>query len=148
MDAAVISSSKTLSVSAIKRFVIEKYFLLKVFKKLPAFVSHIYTMFFVILGWAIFDFTDFAGMMSFIGRLFTFENGFISQNGLYLAISYLPILLVGAVACLPIWKKLYYKISEKKFTWVLEGAVCAVVLLLCVASLVKQSYNPFLYFRF
>jgi len=128
--------------------VIEKYFLLKLFKKLPQFISHIYTMFFVIIGWAIFDFTNFAEMISFIGRLFTLQNGFVSENGLYLAVSYLPILIVGALACLPIWKKLYYKVSEKKFTWILEGAVCAVVLILCVASLVKQSYNPFLYFRF
>lgn len=128
--------------------VIEKYFLLKLFKKLPQFISHIYTMFFVIIGWAIFDFTNFAEMISFIGRLFTLQNGFVSENGLYLAVSYLPILVVGTLACLPIWKKLYYKVSEKKFTWILEGAVCAVVLILCVASLVKQSYNPFLYFRF
>jgi alginate O-acetyltransferase complex protein AlgI len=31
---------------------------------------------------------------------------------------------------------------------VLEIAFCAVVIVLCTASLVNQSYNPFLYFRF
>ena len=28
------------------------------------------------------------------------------------------------------------------------AALCAVVLMLCVASLVSSSYNPFIYFRF
>lgn len=29
-----------------------------------------------------------------------------------------------------------------------EGALCLAGLLLCTASLVSDSYNPFLYFRF
>lgn len=128
--------------------IIEKYFLLRVLEKLPAFVSHLYSLFFIVLGWAIFDFTNAGEMLSFIGKLFTFKNGIISSDAAYVIVTYLPVLIVGAAASLPVWKNLYNKYCDKKFIWVFDLVSSALVMFLCVASLVKQSYSPFLYFKF
>ena len=40
------------------------------------------------------------------------------------------------------------KIREKTWAGYAAIGVCAVIMLLCVAALASQSYNPFIYFRF
>ena len=51
--------------------IIEKAFLLNWLRKIPAVLRHVYTMFAVMLGWALFYFEDMISLGSFIGRLFT-----------------------------------------------------------------------------
>ena len=80
--------------------------------------------------------------------MFTLKNGIIGGDTLSTILMYLPILIVTAMASLPIWKNTYLKLKDNKYMGVLEIAFCAVVIVLCTASLVNQSYNPFLYFRF
>lgn len=128
--------------------IIEKYFLLKLLKKLPKFAVHIYSLFFIILGWAIFDFTDMSTLGEFFTRLFTVKYGIISNYASGLILSWLPTLLVGIFACLPIGAKLWHKLDNTKIKPVLTGILTAFALILCTASLVSSSYNPFLYFRF
>ena len=127
---------------------IEKYFLLKKLEKLPAVFSHIYSLFLIILGWAIFDFTDMAQMGEYIGAMFSIENGLLSEAATPLVLGYLPLIAVGWFMSMPIARKMILKIFSVKAGWVLETLAIVVVLLLSVASLVSSSYNPFLYFRF
>ncbi len=127
---------------------VEKYFLLKRLEKLPAVISHIYALFLIILGWAIFDFTDMAQMGEYIGSMFSLKNGLISTEAIPLVLGYLPLIAVGWFMSLPVARKLILKVFSVKGGWALETIACVVVLLLCVASLVSSSYNPFLYFRF
>ena len=44
--------------------------------------------------------------------------------------------------------KVWEKFKDHKAMPLVEGLLCLAALLLCVASLVSDSYNPFLYFRF
>ena len=127
---------------------IEKYFLLKKLEKLPAIFSHVYSLFLIILGWAIFDFTDMAQMGEYIGAMFSIENGLLSEAATPLVLGYLPLIAVGWFMSMPIARKMILKIFSVKGGWVLETLAIVVVLLLSVASLVSSSYNPFLYFRF
>lgn len=126
----------------------EKYFLLKKLEKLPAVFSHIYALFFIILGWAIFDFTDMAQMGQYIASMFSLENGLLSAEATPLVLGYLPLIAVGWFMSLPVARKVILKVFSVKGGWALETVACVIVLLLCVASLVSSSYNPFLYFRF
>ena len=128
---------------------IEKSFLYKkVLSKLPSFVSHIYAMFFIIIGWVIFDFTDISEMGKYLGNMFTLKNGIIGSDLLYLTVTNIPLLAVAVVACLPVIRKLVKKISGFKLYPVFEVCAALAVLVLCTASLVTSTYNPFLYFRF
>ena len=121
----------------------EKVFLLKLLRKCPRWVGHLYAVFAVMLGWALFYFEKLGELAAFLTRLFTGAASAASANVL---LGYLPILLAAAAASTPLLKKLPLK--KTAGAEALRIAVLAVLLLLCVAALVNQSYNPFIYFRF
>ena len=121
----------------------EKVFLLKLLRKCPRWVGHLYAVFAVMLGWALFYFESLGELAAFLTRLFTGAASAASANVL---LGYLPILLAAAAASTPLLKKLPLK--KMAGAEALRIAVLAVLLLLCVAALVNQSYNPFIYFRF
>ena len=126
----------------------EKLFLLKILEKLPKALSHIYALFFIVVGWVIFDFTDIQAMAEYLKAMFTLKNGVIGEDALVNFLGYLPVICVGAFASVPASKKLVKKIFSSKAGFIWETiAVCSGVLL-SVASLVNSGYNPFLYFRF
>lgn len=130
--------------------IIEKLFLLKVLDKLPAFVSHIYSLFLIAFGWVIFYFADdvggFPAMLDFIPRLFCGE--FINADSKAVILNALPILIAGAVVSTPVIRNIYLRLKDKKYFFVTEIIACVIVLLLCTAGLASESYNPFLYFKF
>ena len=128
--------------------ILEKFVLQKYLDKLPSALRHVYTIFIVMIGWGLFYFTDVNQLFGFLGDLFNFGNGFVSESALNLTLSYLPILVVAGVASTPLGARLYSKVSQKKYVWIAETLFCAVILFVSTASLVQQSYNPFLYFRF
>ena len=128
--------------------IVEKFLLKKLLDKLPSFVQHIYTIFIIIIGWGLFYFTDMSQLGAFLINLFDFSKGICGEQALTLILQYLPVLLVAGFASTPVATKIYKKIENKKHIWILQTLFCAVILVLCTASLVSSSYNPFLYFRF
>ncbi len=129
--------------------VIEKAFLLNALKKAPAFITHLYALVFIVIGWVIFYFEDMHELGSYIIRLFTPENGFISSNGTCTILAYLPLITAAAIACTPLSAKFYSKkIANKKFSPIFDTVLCVIGMLLCTASLISSGYNPFLYFKF
>lgn len=128
--------------------IIEKFLLKNVLKKAPSFIQHIYTMFFVIMGWALFYFTDMSQLIDFIVNMYSFAGTVIGESALSTTISFLPLIGIATVASTPLMFNLYGKINNKGVKIVIDTIFCLVILTLCTASLVNQSYNPFLYFRF
>lgn len=128
--------------------ILEKFVLKKLLDKLPSAIQHIYALFIVAIGWGLFYFTDIKQLGAFFADLFNFGNGIIGEQALTLFLSYLPILIVAAVASTPLGAKLYSRFKDTRFIWIPEVLFCAVILVISTASLVNQSYNPFLYFRF
>ena len=128
--------------------IIEKLFLMKFLNKLPSVVQHIYALALIIIGWAIFFFEDFTVMEKFFGELFNPQGGLIGQDTLVLALSYLPLLIVAIVASTPIGDKIYQKYKNTNWWIFPETTLCTVAMFICTASLVSQTYNPFIYFRF
>ncbi len=128
--------------------ILEKFVLKRFLDKLPSALQHIYTLFIVAIGWALFYFTDMSQLGGFFADLFNFGNGLCGTQALNLIMSYLPLLIVASIASTPLATKLYLRVNNTKYIWVGETVFCLVVLLISTASLVDQSYNPFLYFRF
>jgi alginate O-acetyltransferase complex protein AlgI len=126
----------------------EKLFLLKFLEKLPAVLRHIYSLFFAVTGFVIFFFEDTHELVLYLKNLFFFGNGLLSINALNIFLANLPLIGISAIACTPVIAKLYYKIKNHRLYWVAETSILTILMLLCTASLVSQSYNPFLYFRF
>ena len=121
----------------------EKAFVLKLLKKTPDLIRHIYTMFIVMIGWALFYFEDISALGAFVVKLFTPAQTQCTD----LILGYVPFLAVSVFAATPIAKNL---LSGKDSELVRYGkiAVAAAAMVLCVAALASNSYNPFIYFRF
>lgn len=128
--------------------ILEKFVLKKFLDRLPSFVQHIYTLFIVIIGWGLFYFTDVGQLGEFMADLFNFGNGICGNQAFNLIMSNLPMLIIAAVASTPLAAMLYNRFKHTRFMWIPETLYCMGVLAVSTASLVNQSYNPFLYFRF
>lgn len=126
--------------------IVEKFFLKKWLDKLPQALRHIYTLFVVMLGWALFSVEDIGALGSFIGRLFV--PSATAAADLYQIAGYLPLMAVAMVGATPLAKTVYDKFSAKPAFRYCMIALAAIGLLLCVAALASQSYNPFIYSRF
>lgn len=128
--------------------ILEKFVLKKILDRLPSFVQHIYTLFIIIIGWGLFYFTDVGQLGEFMVDLFNFGNGICGNQAFNLIMSNLPMLIIAAVASTPLATMLYTRFEHTRFMWIPETLYCMGVLAVSTASLVNQSYNPFLYFRF
>ena len=128
--------------------ILEKFVLKKFLDRLPSFVQHIYTLFIIIIGWGLFYFTDVGQLGEFMVDLFNFGNGICGDQAFNLIMSNLPMLIIAAVASTPLATMLYTRFEHTRFMWIPETLYCVGVLAVSTASLVNQSYNPFLYFRF
>lgn len=128
--------------------ILEKFVLKKFLDRLPSFVQHIYTLFIIIIGWGLFYFTDVGQLGEFMVDLFNFGNGICGNQAFNLIMNNLPMLIIAAVASTPLATMLYTRFEHTRFMWIPETLYCMGVLAVSTASLVNQSYNPFLYFRF
>jgi len=126
--------------------ILEKTVLLKLLQKLPKFVGHVYTIFAFMMGWALFYFTDLGQLGSFIGRLFVPQS--TTADSLHMILAFLPLMAVAIFASTPVMRNVQQRYQEKSLVRYGCIAAVAIAMLLCVAALASQSYNPFIYFRF
>lgn len=140
--------------------VVEKLFLLKWLQKLPSALSHLYAVFFIVIGWLIFYFkSDFGGVGAFSSyflAMFGF-SGLPLTNGelVYELVRNFLFLVILCFACTPYPRRLFLKVrgkikSEVKkqlFTVVFDIFLCA-MLVLCVAYISSSEYRPNIYYEF
>ena len=124
----------------------ERLFLGKWLEKLPGAVRHIYTMFIVLIGWALFAVEDMGRLGAYFSSLFGGGGWFSAVDG-YRLRTYLPTLVILAIGSTPLMGKLWDRLGERTRA-VLQPLLVLGALILCTASLVDAGYNPFLYFRF
>ena len=128
--------------------VIEKLFLRKYLEKAPAVVGHIYTMIFVIIGWAIFAYPDMADGGYYVSVLLG-KAQLADGNTLYYLANYAAVIALGIIFSTQLPKKLYKKVfTSDRAKTAAQIAFTIAAFAVCVAFLVSDSYNPFLYFRF
>ena len=123
----------------------ERLFLGKLLKKIPRFVSHLYVLFCVLIGWVLFSVEDVGGIFGYLSAMFA--GGGLSRETAVPLLGGIPLMLAAAFACLPMGRKLWERLPVKAAR-ILSPVFCVLSALLCTASLIRDSYNPFLYFRF
>ena len=127
---------------------LEKLFLLSRLEQAPRVLQHLYTMFLVVVSWAIFAIEDFAQLRGYLAVMFGVGGVPLADGafGYYLH-SYLPVLCAAVLASTPLGVSLFQKLGTRT-----RQILCALLvlagLILCTAYLVDGTYNPFLYFRF
>lgn len=103
-------------------------------------LSHLYTIFFLLIGWVIFAIDDLSILYTYISRMFSFS---IDKDWVYYLSNYFIIFIICLICSTPIIEKIYNKINHK-----IKVILIIFIFILSTAYLVDSTYNPFLYFRF
>lgn len=119
-------------------------------QKLPSPICYIYTLFFVIIGWALFYFTDFDKLLVFIKSAFGIGVPLYDLTAVSTFCANVKLLVLCAVASTPVPSTIYRHLCKRHgvFAAVTQPVLIAAGLGVCFILLVGQTYNPFLYFRF
>lgn len=134
----------------------EKYTLLRVHERIPAFVLHIYSMLLVIAGWGIFYFDNFDQMVVFFNAFFgnvASVYDFVDESAL---LDNFWLWVVALFFCLPVrttigeWTDRLLGDSNVKPVLVYSTRIVlsVAILILSTALLVGATNNAFIYTRF
>ncbi len=112
-------------------------------------VSHVYTMFFVILLWVVFRAEGMEQAVSYLGCMFGIGASGITGPAAREFLSYnWPLWVVSILACMPVVPFLKSKIQSQMARETLQTICMLAVFVLSMMSLVVNEYNPFIYFNF
>ena len=131
--------------------IIEKYLLSQVLDRLPDVVRHIYSIVLVVIGWVLFFSSSFGQAADYIRVMFgAGAHGFADRESMYLLTSNLILWLILIFGSTPLVHFRYeHMLRTKKWnTTIINSVVYAALFIVCIAYLVTETYNPFLYFRF
>ena len=134
--------------------ILERAWLGRKLEKLPGFVSCMYMLVIEFFGWILFRSESLEMLVSYLKNMFAPHGGIILVSA-YLDKKMLFLILVGILFCGSI-QMLYARMRVRMNGLLKEkGAVtvprilgCMLILWLSISSLVSNSYNPFIYFRF
>jgi len=131
------------------------YFVLLTVEKLTGidkkmgWFGHIYTLFFVIIGWVIFRAESLSDLGVYLGAMFGRASGGLVDAGALAFIKQTQVYYIAAIVCsTPVIAKLDRKM--KKYAWWNIGyvLVLAAMFVVTLTFIFNQSYNPFIYFNF
>lgn len=134
------------------------YFVLLIFEKYSGYdindkkgrrhlLKHIYTMFFVVCGWVLFRAESISQAIDYFQNMFggmpITDDGFVEYFRQYAA-----YFLIAVIGCTPYPKKLVGKFEGNRGIGILGIIYLLLLFLFSVSFIVKNTYNPFIYFNF
>lgn len=131
---------------------LEKLVYGKLLDKCPVVIKHIYSLIIISTGFVIFALDDSKEMVHYLGSMIGL-NGSVLYNPsiVWFVSNYAVILIIAFVLSFPVMDYLSKKITNEKIiklAGIIKPVVYILLFMLSIASLVNDSYNPFLYFRF
>ena len=130
---------------------LEKLFLSKYLKK--GVIAHIYTLIIVIISFVIFNMPDLSSIKEYLKSMLGL-NGlqFINKETIYYLKNYITIIIISCIAATPVVNNVLAKAQNNKVLGktvnILQPVCILGILVICTASLLSNSFNPFIYFRF
>ena len=117
--------------------------------KVPALISHVYTLLVVNILWVLFRADDLGSAAAMIKAMFGLAGNPLwdSTASFYLAENWTTMLL-GVIVSVPLLKYFTEKLIPEKAADAIRPFAIAVILLVSVSFIVKGSYNPFIYINF
>ena len=125
---------------------IEKAFFKNVLDRMPKFFSWLITMALVWIGWIFFAFEDTEHILQMFKNLTNFSCLF-NADALYFVRQYGLFLVVCIIASAPFASQKLNGLHETAKSWI-KLILIVLGMIVCTASLINASFNPFLYFRF
>lgn len=130
---------------------LEKFVLKEHLAKLPAVVQHIYSLLLIMTGWVFFFSPTLTDAVKYLGVMAGFGAGkFADSMGVSLLMNNLISFVILILASTPVLFNMFQRFQRRneKVQICVQCAVYTILLVLCIAYLVTETYNPFLYFRF
>ena len=133
--------------------ILEKYLWGSKIEKLPSAVQHIYAFVLILFGWVFF----FSPTLGYAGQYLKVmfgigAKGIFDKQGFFMIFTNWLLIVIAILASAPRGYKLLKKITgrwqSEEVRAIVTCAVYIAMFLLCIAFLVTETYNPFLYFRF
>lgn len=133
--------------------VVEKAFLLRLLEKAPSVIRHAYALFFILVGWLIFEsggILTYTEGLAYLGQMFGIGATLVSRDALFELWRNLPYLLIMALGATPLPVRMFSALKRKKelVGHVFANTAAVLSIVVCTFYLTDSGYNPFLYFRF
>ena len=129
----------------------EKTWLLRLLKRLPGWISHVYALVVIYFGWLLFAWEDIRGHRVYVKAMAGIgAAGWYDAQSVYLVMSNVILLAVLVFGATSLPQRIAGVLTKRNDSAasLLQSGFVAVMLLLSIAYLVNGTYNPFLYFRF
>lgn len=129
---------------------LEKWFVLRMLDRFPAWMRHCYALLLILFGWVLFAMESMSDMTAYFSAMFGL-NRMPAWNEQFLYDLYTNgiLLLLLILASMPLNKLRIITSHSSSVLFQIASFICYIVLLLAsIAYLVDASFNPFLYFRF
>lgn len=132
--------------------ILERWFLLDIYKKLGKIIPVIVTFFVVAIGWVFFRADSFSFAFAYLKKLISFDfkmmyifpdNEFIFYFILAAVFSFITLFSFGK----KIQNKLYFSYYSLG-GYSIATVVSVALFMICLASVSSSTFNPFIYFRF
>ena len=118
-------------------------------KNAPGWLGHIWTVFWAVISFVIFNASDMHQALGDLGGMFGLAGvPLVTPETLYYLRSYGLLFILAIVGATPLVRNTARKIENHPVVAALEPVVLAILLLVCTGYLVDGSFSPFLYFRF
>ncbi len=133
--------------------IMERLFLLNVYKKIGKLFSTALTFLFVLIGWVFFRADSFSQAILFIKKMFRFH--FTGQLVFLFEEKLIWILGLAFISCF-IWANTAAEKFQQKLLFNSPGLLSTffkstlgiVLFIICLGSIIGSNFNPFIYFRF
>lgn len=130
---------------------IEKLYLLKIISKLPKIIRILYSLFFIINGWVIFEFTTISDIFVYLSSMYgLLGNVFIDEATILILKEYSFLYIICIIVSLPLYLKMK-TITNTRYCTIynlIESIYYCLILFLSTVYIVNSTYSPFIYFRF
>jgi len=128
---------------------IEKLFLKKISMKIPKLFKWMYAFILINIGWLIFRIENINSLLDIMNNIISCNNSniyeFLRSN--YNLLDHVIFLIFGIIFMFPVlnFTKKYNKSLIFEF---IKNMIILVLFIISIFSLINNSYNPFIYFRF
>ena len=112
-------------------------------------VGIIYCFLVVLFGWVLFRSPDTVSAMQYIARMvlpWRYQSAAAVQT--YLSAKTVFAIVAGCIGAGLIQRIIPDALKEKLKYSVLESVYCVIILILSIAAIASNAYNPFIYFQF
>lgn len=128
--------------------ILEKFVLKDVLKKIPKALRYVGTIIVVMLGWVLFSAESLSDAITLVGSMIGLGGSFIDAEGKYLLSQNAFLIVVMSLSAVGVFQKLSESVKSTKWEKTIKSVAYLGIFALCIAYLISESYNPFLYFRF